>query len=79
MGFKGDVTVKVRYTWEKNENTNWAIDNLTPYVPTPDTTESDGRQPLAVPGGVQSELLDANHRAVDGGQMVANRQTRSKR
>src|SRR6266542_4362237 len=36
MGFKGDVTIKVRYTWEKNENSNWAIDNLTPYVPTPD-------------------------------------------
>jgi MtrB/PioB family decaheme-associated outer membrane protein len=36
MGFKGDVTVKVRYTWEKNENRNWAIDNMTPYVPTPD-------------------------------------------
>jgi hypothetical protein len=36
MGFKGDVTIKVRYTWEKNENRNWAIDNLTPYVPTPD-------------------------------------------
>jgi MtrB/PioB family decaheme-associated outer membrane protein len=42
MGFKGDVTVKVRYTWEKNENRNWAIDNLTPYVPTPDTTELTG-------------------------------------
>jgi hypothetical protein len=22
MGFKGDVTIKVRYTWEKNENRN---------------------------------------------------------
>ncbi len=42
MGFKGDVTVKVRYTWEKNENSNWAIDNLTPYVPTADTTELTG-------------------------------------
>jgi Putative outer membrane beta-barrel porin, MtrB/PioB len=42
MGFKGDVTIKVRYTWEKNENRNWAIDNLTPYVPTPDTTELTG-------------------------------------
>ncbi len=42
MGFKGDVTIKVRYTWEKNENSNWAIDNLTPYVPTADTTELTG-------------------------------------
>jgi MtrB/PioB family decaheme-associated outer membrane protein len=42
MGFKGDVTIKVRYTWEKNENRNWAIDNMTPYVPTPDTTELTG-------------------------------------
>jgi MtrB/PioB family decaheme-associated outer membrane protein len=42
MGFTGDVTIKVRYTWEKNENRNWAIDNLTPYVPTPDTTELTG-------------------------------------
>jgi len=42
MGFKGDVTVKVRYTWEKNENSNWATDNMTPYVPTADTTELTG-------------------------------------
>ena len=42
MGFKGDVTVKVRYTWEKNDVSNWAIDNLTPYVPTADTTELTG-------------------------------------
>lgn len=42
MGFKGDITVKVRYTWEKNENRNWAIDNLTPYVPTADVNELTG-------------------------------------
>jgi MtrB/PioB family decaheme-associated outer membrane protein len=42
MGFKGDVTIKVRYTWEKNENRNWAIDNLTPYVPTADVNELTG-------------------------------------
>jgi len=42
MGFKGDITVKVRYTWEKNDNNNWAINNLTPYVPTADTTELTG-------------------------------------
>jgi hypothetical protein len=42
MGWTGDVTVKVRYTYERNHNTNWATDNLTPYVPTPDTTELSG-------------------------------------
>ena len=42
MGWTGDVTVKVRYTWERNQNTNWATDNMTPYVPTPDTTELTG-------------------------------------
>jgi MtrB/PioB family decaheme-associated outer membrane protein len=36
MGWKGDVTIKLRYTWERNHNTNWATDNMTPYVPTPD-------------------------------------------
>jgi MtrB/PioB family decaheme-associated outer membrane protein len=42
MGWSGDVTIKVRYTYERNQNTNWATDNLTPYVPTPDTTELTG-------------------------------------
>lgn len=41
-GFKGDVTIKARYTWEKNENHNWAMDNMTPYVPTAETTELTG-------------------------------------
>jgi MtrB/PioB family decaheme-associated outer membrane protein len=36
MGWRGDVTLKLRYTWERNENTNWATDNMTPYIPTPD-------------------------------------------
>ena len=42
MGWTGDVTVKVRYTYERNQNTNWATDAMTPYVPTPDTTELTG-------------------------------------
>jgi MtrB/PioB family decaheme-associated outer membrane protein len=42
MGWTGDVIVKLRYTWEQNENANWATDTLTPYVPTPDTTELTG-------------------------------------
>jgi MtrB/PioB family decaheme-associated outer membrane protein len=33
MGFVGKVTLKARYTFEKNSNTNWATDNFTPYSP----------------------------------------------
>jgi MtrB/PioB family decaheme-associated outer membrane protein len=33
MGFVGNITLKARYTFEKNSNTNWAIDNFTPYSP----------------------------------------------
>jgi hypothetical protein len=32
-GLVGDVTLKLRYTWEQNRNTNWATDNFTPYSP----------------------------------------------
>ena len=32
-GFVGKVTLKARYTFEKNSNTNWATDNFTPYSP----------------------------------------------
>jgi MtrB/PioB family decaheme-associated outer membrane protein len=42
MGWNGDVTLKVRYTWERNQNTNWATDNMTPYIPTSDTNELTG-------------------------------------
>jgi MtrB/PioB family decaheme-associated outer membrane protein len=42
MGWIGDVTLKIRYTWERNHNSNWAYETLTPYVPTPDTTELSG-------------------------------------
>jgi MtrB/PioB family decaheme-associated outer membrane protein len=38
MGWSGQVVVKARYIFERNENTNWAIDTLTPYVPTEDQT-----------------------------------------
>ena len=41
-GWVGDVVLKVRYTWERNHNVNWANDEMTPYVPTPDTTELTG-------------------------------------
>ncbi len=36
MGWTGEVVAKVRYTWERNHNVNWATDNMTPYVPTAD-------------------------------------------
>ena len=42
MGWAGDVTLKIRYTWERNHNVNWATDNMTPYVPTADTNELTG-------------------------------------
>ena len=38
MGWKGEVVVKARYIFERNQNTNWAADTLTPYVPTEDQT-----------------------------------------
>jgi hypothetical protein len=41
MGWVGDVTLKVRYTWEHNHSSNWAYDNLTPYVPTADPGQPD--------------------------------------
>ena len=33
MGFVGDITLKLRYTWEHNNSDNWAINNFTPYSP----------------------------------------------
>jgi MtrB/PioB family decaheme-associated outer membrane protein len=42
MGWAGEVVLKLRYTWERNQNTNWAIDNMTPYIPTGDTNELTG-------------------------------------
>jgi MtrB/PioB family decaheme-associated outer membrane protein len=42
MGWIGDVVLKVRYTVERNRVNNWAFDNLTPYVATPDTPELTG-------------------------------------
>jgi MtrB/PioB family decaheme-associated outer membrane protein len=42
MGWTGDVTVKLRYTWERNRNSNWASDNMTPYVGSPDSVELTG-------------------------------------
>ena len=33
MGWFGDVTLKARYTWERNNNSNWATDTMSPYSP----------------------------------------------
>ena len=38
MGWIGSVVVRLRYTYERNHTENWAIDNITPYIPTPDQT-----------------------------------------
>jgi MtrB/PioB family decaheme-associated outer membrane protein len=38
MGWVGAVTLRLRYTYERNRTENWAIDNVTPYVPTADQT-----------------------------------------
>ncbi len=42
MGWIGDVVVKLRYTVERNRVSNWAFNDLTPYVATPDTPELTG-------------------------------------
>jgi MtrB/PioB family decaheme-associated outer membrane protein len=33
MGWFGEVTLRARYTFEQNRNTNWATDNFSPYSP----------------------------------------------
>jgi MtrB/PioB family decaheme-associated outer membrane protein len=33
MGFVGNITLKGRYTFERNHSDNWAINNFTPYSP----------------------------------------------
>lgn len=33
MGFFGEIALKLRYTWERNRNSNWATDNFSPYSP----------------------------------------------
>ena len=46
MGWKGNVFVKARYTWESNRTSNWANDNMTPYVGTPDGQLEGGNRAL---------------------------------
>jgi MtrB/PioB family decaheme-associated outer membrane protein len=38
MGWVGEVIAKFRYIYENNRVNNWAFDDLTPYLPTPDQT-----------------------------------------
>jgi hypothetical protein len=33
MGWFGEVALKARYTVERNQNSNWATDNFSPYSP----------------------------------------------
>jgi hypothetical protein len=54
MGWVGEVVIKGRYTWVRNHVSNWAIDNLIPYVPTPDA-------PNGLEGGGLSLFLAGNN------------------
>ena len=46
LGLTGAVTVKMRYTWERNRVDNYAINNMTPYVATPDGQLEGGNRAL---------------------------------
>ena len=46
IGWVGDVTIKGRYTFVRNRVSNYAIDDLTPYVPTPDSLLEGGSRSL---------------------------------
>ena len=38
MGWGGEVVLKARYLFQRNRNSNWATDTMTPYIPSPDQT-----------------------------------------
>jgi MtrB/PioB family decaheme-associated outer membrane protein len=59
MGFVNDVTIKARYTFERNHVANWAIDNLTPYVATSDSPGIIGGNDNELTGGSRSLFLAA--------------------
>jgi MtrB/PioB family decaheme-associated outer membrane protein len=46
LGLTGAVTVKMRYTWERNRVDNYAINDMTPYVATPDGQLEGGNRAL---------------------------------
>jgi len=70
LGFTGAVTIKVRYTWERNRVDNFAINNMTPYIGTPDGQLEGGNRAL-FHGGVQSELYRPDPCAICGPALVA--------
>jgi hypothetical protein len=54
MGLSGEVALKLAYIYERNRNTNWATDNMTPYIPT-----SDPAPAIDLTGGGRSIFLAA--------------------
>ena len=63
MGWKGEAYARLRYVYERNHTQNWAIDSLTPYIPTPDQTND-------LTGGGRSIFLGAINPNYDA-QIVA--------
>jgi len=63
MGWTGEAYARLRYIYERNHTQNWAIDNLTPYIPTPDQTND-------LTGGGRSIFLGAINPNYDA-QVVA--------
>jgi MtrB/PioB family decaheme-associated outer membrane protein len=63
MGWKGEAVVRLRYIYERNQMANWAIDSLTPYIPTEDQTTD-------LTGGGRSIFLGAINPNYDA-QIVA--------
>jgi MtrB/PioB family decaheme-associated outer membrane protein len=57
MGWVGEVVIKTRYTYERNRVDNWAFNNLTPYVGTPDNSPTTVDAELT--GGSRSLFLAA--------------------
>jgi MtrB/PioB family decaheme-associated outer membrane protein len=59
MGWVGEVVIKTRYTYERNRVDNWAINNLTPYVGTPDSPGAAPNADTELTGGSRSLFLAA--------------------
>jgi hypothetical protein len=69
MNWAGDVVLKGRYTYVRNSVSNFALDNMTPYIATPDSLEGGG---APCSGRKRSQLLRPHPRIVGGVEMVAN-------
>ena len=70
MGWNGEVVAKLRYTWERNHNANWATDQLTPYIATADPAITD------LTGGNRSAFLAAINPRYDAQILAASLQLR---